>query len=243
MLLNKNPLISIITVVYNGEKTIKDTILSVENQTYKNIEYLIIDGNSTDKTLDIIAKNDKSINFLLSEKDLGIYHAMNKGLLHANGDWIIFLNSGDLFIHSNVLSELVINSGNRNFDVLYGNTLNLNTRNYIHKKLNINKDFFFSSTICHQSCVFSKDAIVLNGFFNTKYKILSDREWLLRGLLNNFNIVYCDIDICLWDDIGFSSRNIELFLREQKEFQTRYYNYFEKVKARILNKIYKLIIC
>lgn len=241
MSLNSNPLISIITVVYNGENTIEGTIKSVESQSYKNKEYIIIDGFSTDDTLNIITKYKESINFLLSEKDLGIYYAMNKGLLHVNGDLIIFLNSGDLFSNSDVLTDIVLKYRDVSFDILYGNTLHLNTLNYIQKELNINKYYFFSNTICHQSCVFTKNSIILNGFFNTKYKILADREWLLRGFINNLKIVYCNIDISIWDDIGFSSNNIKLYIQEQKVFQYKYYNYFEKYWAMIYNKIYKLI--
>ena len=91
----KKPLISIITVVLNDKDNIEKTILSVLNQNYKNIQYIIIDGGSSDGTIDIIKKYEKNIGFWISEKDEGIYDAFNKGLKHTNGDLIGFTNSGD----------------------------------------------------------------------------------------------------------------------------------------------------
>ena len=93
---SKNPLVSIITVVYNAEEFLEETILSVLNQDYKNIEYIIIDGGSTDLTLDIIKKYHEKIDIFVSEDDKGIFDAMNKGIGLANGEWLNFLNAGDV---------------------------------------------------------------------------------------------------------------------------------------------------
>ena len=100
--------ISIITVVYNNENTIKDAIDSVLSQTYKNIEYIIIDGSSTDQTINIIKSYKKKITKFISEKDLGIYDAMNKGILQATGDIIGILNSDDLY-ENNKIIEIITN--------------------------------------------------------------------------------------------------------------------------------------
>ena len=94
--------VSIITTTLNSEKNLDKCIRSVINQTYKNIEYLIIDGCSYDKTLQIIKKYKKKINFILSEKDRGIWDAMNKGLRHASGDIVCFLNSDDFFYKKSI---------------------------------------------------------------------------------------------------------------------------------------------
>src|SRR5688572_4810851 len=93
------PLLSIITVVYNGEQLLEKTILSILNQTYTNIEYLIIDGRSKDRTVDIIKKYENKISYWVSEPDKGIYDAMNKGMNAAKGDYIWFINAGDV-IHA-----------------------------------------------------------------------------------------------------------------------------------------------
>ena len=93
----KENLISVITVCYNAENNLERTILSVLNQTYSNIEYIIIDGGSTDGTIDLIKKYADKITYWQSETDKGIYDAMNKGIQKATGEWINFMNAGDLF--------------------------------------------------------------------------------------------------------------------------------------------------
>ncbi|ORM38742.1 hypothetical protein A2G94_05325 [Francisella endosymbiont of Ornithodoros moubata] len=100
------PLITVITVVYNGEAYLEKIILSVINQTYESVEYIIIDGGSTDGTIDIIKKYESKINYWISEAYNGIYDAMNKGIKLATGDWINFMNAGDLFYNLSVLERL-----------------------------------------------------------------------------------------------------------------------------------------
>src|SRR5438105_14705 len=118
------PRISIITVVYNNVANIEVTILSILNQTYKNIEYIVIDGGSTDGTLDVIKKYKDKISFWVSEKDNGIYDAMNKGIKVATGEWINFINSGDSYFDNDVLEKIMeaeyFNA--TSIDVIYGNT-------------------------------------------------------------------------------------------------------------------------
>lgn len=115
------PKISVVTVCYNAINDIEKTILSVINQTYSNIEYIIIDGGSTDGTMDIVNKYKDKIDVIVSEPDKGIYDAMNKGIDRATGDWINFMNAGDCFFN-NVALENVFprNYESVNFDILYG---------------------------------------------------------------------------------------------------------------------------
>ena len=133
----KKPLISIITVVFNGEKKLEKTILSVINQTYDNLEYIVIDGSSKDGTIDIVKKYEDKINYWVSEKDSGIYEAMNKGILASKGDYINFMNAGDFFTKNNLVSEVVNILASEEIDFLYGD-FNIGNNNYqISKHLNI----------------------------------------------------------------------------------------------------------
>ena len=119
--MNMNPKISVVTVCYNAASEIERTIKSVINQTYSNVEYIIIDGGSKDGTVDIIKKYADKVSYWVSEPDKGIYDAMNKGIIAATGDWINFMNAGDWFCGSSVLSDIshyLIN--NREFDIIYG---------------------------------------------------------------------------------------------------------------------------
>lgn len=115
------PLITVITVVFNGEEHLQETILSVINQTYVNVEYIIIDGGSTDGTLDIIRKYEGTIDYWVSEKDAGIYDAMNKGIALATGEWVNFMNCGDVFYEKVSIKNIFREPGLALFDVIYGN--------------------------------------------------------------------------------------------------------------------------
>ena len=117
----EKPLISIITVVLNGEKQLDRTIQSVLYQTYNNIEYIIIDGGSTDRTIDIISKYKKTIDYWACEKDDGLYDAMNKGIDIATGEWINFMNAGDEFYSYSVLTNIFDNQNHQETEIIYGN--------------------------------------------------------------------------------------------------------------------------
>ncbi len=114
------PLITIISVVYNGAEQVEQTILSILNQSYENIEYIVIDGGSTDKTLDIIRKYDAKIAYWTSEPDRGIYDAMNKGIRLASGDWINFMNAGDDFYQTDVVERVAAAAESGAADLIYG---------------------------------------------------------------------------------------------------------------------------
>lgn len=115
----KPPRITVITVVFNGQEYIERTILSVVGQTYPNLEYIIIDGGSTDGTIDIIRKYEDKIAYWQSEKDFGIYDAMNKGLSKANGCWVNFMNAGDVFYTLDTVTEIFA-AGRQRATVIYG---------------------------------------------------------------------------------------------------------------------------
>lgn len=143
------PLLSVITVVYNSVNLLESTIESVTNQEYPNIEYIIIDGGSTDGTVDIIKKFESVIDFWISEPDTGIYDAMNKGIAKASGEWISLMNSGDLYSSSTALNFL--NNCRVDVDIYYSDTILLTGK---HPTLSIAS--VENKTFIHQSMVYKK---------------------------------------------------------------------------------------
>lgn len=189
---NKNILVTIITVVYNGAKTLEQTIQSVINQTYKNIEYIIIDGGSTDGTLDIIKKYKVSIAQWVSEPDKGLYDAMNKGIKKASGELIGMINSDDWYEPNAV--ELIVNAYNKNpekqifhgdrYDIMEDGTKRI-------KKFNPSrfKFFYYGMTYNHPSMFVHKD-VYNKTLYNTCLRALSDYEFVLLNYLKNKDIFY-----------------------------------------------------
>lgn len=145
------PQVSIITVVYNGADCIEKTIESVLGQTYENIEYIIIDGGSTDKTLSIIKRHEDRIDQWISEPDHGIYDAMNKGIELASGEWLNFMNSGDCFVDNEVLSRTRPYLNNDSVSFIYGDTVICKDRYRIYRKCDRNH-----VNLVHQSCIYRK---------------------------------------------------------------------------------------
>lgn len=158
----KLPLVTIITVVYNGQDFIEETIKSVLSQSYNNIEYIIVDGGSTDGTIEIIKKYEQDISKWISEPDNGIYDAMNKGIFLANGDWMNFLNAGDSFVDSGVLSK-IFTSKLENITLVYGDIVAIK-ENGTHLRvnaINLKDDFSLRKgmKVCHQAIFYHKDII------------------------------------------------------------------------------------
>lgn len=183
-------LISIITVVYNGVKTLEQTIQSVLNQTFKNFEYIIIDGGSTDGTIEVIKKYEKHISFWISEPDKGLYDAMNKGIGFANGEIIGMINSDDWYEPNAI--EIIIESykfhpekrifhGDR-FDVLENGTKRIRKFNPSRFKF-----LYYGMTYNHPSMFVHKE-IYRDCCYNTSLKALSDYEFVLTQFLKNENI-------------------------------------------------------
>ncbi|GHV43981.1 glycosyl transferase [Spirochaetia bacterium] len=222
-----NTKISIITVVYNAASSIKKTLESVKNQTYNNIEYIVIDGGSTDETMAIVNEYKYIINVLVSEKDDGIYDAMNKGLSYATGEWMFFLNAGDLFINDNVINDVFTFDLN-NIDIVYGYIYCSNGKKiYPPKKINI-YTFMFEMTICHQSLFARKKCF--NNKFDIKYKIVADREWLLSQLESGSNFKYVDMPIVVYDNTGISS-HFFIIKNDLLKFHRVHFNLFVCIVA------------
>ena len=180
--------ISIITISLNNKKVIKETIESVLSQNFSNIEYIIIDGGSTDGSIDIINAYSDKIDCFISESDNGIYSAINKGLKIATGEVIGLLHAGDLFYDNNVLSKVKVSFKENNPDLIYGHSIvfDKNRDKLVRKNIspifkdNLMKFGWFPS---HQSIYFKANILKKCGFYNESYKISGDYEFLLRVLL------------------------------------------------------------
>lgn len=179
--------VSIITVVYNNCKTILDAINSVQSQSYNDIEYIIIDGNSTDGTLDIIKQNCSQFTKIVSEPDKGIYDAMNKGIKLATGDIVGILNSDDIYADKQVISD-VANCFliNKKLGILYGNLIYVkaNNTNHVVRKWNskpyFSKYFEYGNVPPHPALFLKKSVYNKVGLFNLEFKLAADYEFMLR---------------------------------------------------------------
>ena len=177
------PKVSIITVVYNDYKGIEHTIRSVMKQTYAELEYIIVDGLSTDGTIDVVDQYREEVSIFISEKDRGIYDAMNKGLAAATGDYVLFLNAGDE-LYEDMTLEKVFSSA-ENADIYYGETKLIDEDRQIigdrrHKtpKRFDWKSFRYGMNICHQA-IYVKRSIAEP--YDLKYELSADVDWVIRA--------------------------------------------------------------
>ena len=179
----KRPLISLITVCYNAESLIENTLKSAVSQTYKHFELVIIDGGSTDNTVEVAKKFHPYIGTLISEPDKGIYDAMNKGIKAAKGEWLYFLNAGDSFYDDRVLESIFEETIPQHLLFIYGKVQTVNEPsgvNYITGKPVTLSDFFSHYPICHQATFTHCKAFSTVGAYNTHYKLAADTEWFAR---------------------------------------------------------------
>jgi len=242
------PLISVITVVFNGVEYLEKTINSVIGQTYENVEYIIVDGGSTDGTLDIIKKYDKQIDYWVSEGDKGIYHAMNKAISIATGEWLNFMNSGDDFINSNILKSIFLN--NVQSELIYGDH---EIRYESFKKTVKAKklfEMFKGIPFCHQSMFISKNIQLSNPYQYEKYKYAADFDFIFNYLTSNkYSVFYTNFVISSVEAKGASNINIYTTIRENRAialnkfdaYWVRIYYKFRLVEA-FLREIIKLVL-
>lgn len=217
------PKVSVITVVWNDVKGLERTIQSVIEQTYENVEFIIIDGGSTDGTVDVIKKYEEHIDYWISEKDNGIYDAMNKGISLATGVWVNFMNAGDKFVDQNVLSNIDFNDLSK-YVLIYGNKI---YRKKIVYPLEIIKLEVGEIHANHQSMFFNKDKLGSDLHYDLTYKIYGDYELVNKIYLNyKTSIKYINLVIADFEGGGISS-----FISTQKR----------KDKYRIVYKYYGLL--
>lgn len=229
-------LFSVITINYNNCEGLQRTIESVIGQTYKDYEFLVIDGGSTDGSVEIIKKNAESISYWVSERDNGIYHAMNKGVAQAHGDYCIFMNSGDCFFNNNVLN--IIKSANSNDDIIIGK-VSVNKPGVIISpppKGELTFYHLYSGSIPHQGS-FIRTELLRKYPYDENLRISSDWKFFVQTMIiDNCSVRFVDEYIAIYDLNGFSSDNPKL-MREEKEsvlkelFPPRVLEDFRMIKA------------
>ncbi|WP_029272096.1 glycosyltransferase family 2 protein [Flavobacterium sp. KJJ] len=243
--------ISIITVVYNNEKTIKDALESVLRQTYKNIEYVIIDGNSKDNTVSIIREYESRLGYFVSEKDNGLYDAMNKGIQSATGDVIGILNSDDLYQDFKVITDVMEQFNNdSDLDILYGNLVYVKSndtdaivRNWKCKPYY--DRFFENGNVPPHPALFVKRSVYDKvGLFNLDYKLAADYELMLRMLKKyNFKIKYIDRLIVKMRLGGATNQSFTNIINQNKEIVRAWKNNSLKAPLYLMPvRIFKRLI-
>jgi glycosyltransferase involved in cell wall biosynthesis len=209
-----SPAVTVVTVVFNGAKNLEETIKSVLNQTYRNVEYIIMDGGSTDGTVDIIKKYQDQLAYWISAPDKGIYDAMNKSIDKATGEWINFMNCGDRFASLDVLE---IFTKKYDADILYGDAI-IQYTNFetTFKKYPLNT-IWKHSPFCHQAC-FVKTSLMKEYKYNLKYKIGADHEIFYRAYMEGKRFHELPITICYFDGTeGTTKKRIITAIRDKKD--------------------------
>ncbi len=246
--------VSIITPTFNSSKTIIDTINSINSQSYDNIEHIIIDGNSTDETVNLCKKYAPN-SIIITEQDSGIYDAMNKGIKRASGEIISILNSDDFYINEHLIS-IIAESFRINNDVkiIYGNLIyvsskdiSISIREWISKPY---YDRFFedSNVPPHPTLFLKKEVYQLVGTFNLNYKLAADYEFMFRLFkLYNFKSLYINMFFVKMRTGGASNKNINNILYQNYEIFKSWKSLGYKVPPlffikKILNRITQFFI-
>ena len=222
----ENPLISIITVVYNGAEHLEETIQSVLEQTYPHVEYIVVDGGSTDGSVEIIRSYDAAIDWWVSEPDKGIYQAMNKGLARASGDLINFLNADDYLLPES-LKHVATACQEEQADVYYGNQLFLWEVNgeRLHKRCIPNLQLMEKKMgLFHQACFVRRAVFEELGAFDESFSIAGDYEFMLRAFLAKSRFAHVNAYLSAFR-LGGKSASYKRYIegyRIQKRYQLPY---------------------
>lgn len=204
---------SIITINFNNREGLKFTIESVKNQTFKDFEFIIIDGGSTDGSVEVIKQHANYLTYWVSEKDNGVYHAMNKGVTQAHGDYLIFMNSGDCFHSSDILTEVA----DYQEDIICGKVLKGNsTKPSGHNKPTITLVDLMRRSLPHQA-MFIKRELMSKHPYDENYKIMSDWKFCIEAIIfDNCSFRNSDIIVADYDISGISTNSNGLLPKERE---------------------------
>ena len=230
-----HPKFSIITVTYNAGKVLEDTIQSVVFQTYRNVEYIIVDGNSKDNTLEIVDKYRDRISQVLSEPDKGLYDAMNKGIRLATGDYLCFLNAGDGFYTPDTL-QTIANAAmaeERLPDVLYGETAEIDEeRRFVRmRRLQAPKELTWRSfkdgmMVCHQAFYARREIAPM---YDLKYRLSSDVDWCIKVMKCAEKLVNVNATVVNYLQNGLSLQHHRASLKERFWIMSKHYGFLPTV--------------
>lgn len=233
MLTHFHPKFSIITVTYNAAAVIEDTLQSVITQTYKNIEYIIVDGASTDRTMEIIGRYRKHIHTVVSEPDRGLYDAMNKGIRLATGDYVCFLNAGDE-LHEDDTLQLIVHSltGLPGLpDVIYGRTAIVDEEGHFLRMRRLEPpenltwhSFRQGMLVCHQAFFARRDHAVP---YDLRYRFSADFDWCIRVMKQSTVLHNTRLTLIDYLNEGMTTRNHRASLAERFRIMCRHYGYVQ----------------
>lgn len=225
--------VSVVTVCYNAESSIAGTLNSVLEQTYKDFEYVIIDGASEDNTLKIIDSfkagfEEKEIPFkVISEKDDGIYDAMNKAIGYLQGEWIIYMNADDSFADPDVLTDIFADNSSDCIDIIYGDSYRVRGDkkkiDVADKDIELLKDYKF---FCHQAA-FTRRRIIDEIRFDGRFKICADYDFFLQAYLKGYKFHHENRVVCVYSVEGTSNKQY---------YNTILDNYHVRIKNGIIKK-------
>lgn len=231
-----SPKISIITVVFNGEKHIGKTIESVLAQSYGEIEYIIVDGKSTDRTVELV-EGYEGIHQVVSEPDNGLYDAMNKGLKLATGDFIWYLNAGDQVYSTDTVKKMVEGLQGEP-DILYGGTMIIDEQQKEVGDRRLKpparlswKSFRQGMVVCHQSLVVRRTVAPA---YNLDYRLSADIDWAIRATKNAKEIQNTNLVLSRFMEGGMTEHNIKAGLKERFRIMTRFYGFIPTVLRHFL---------
>lgn len=222
--------ISIITVNLNNLEGLKKTAESILNQSYRNYEFLVIDGSSDDGSKDYLLEISSKLTHFISEPDKGIYSAMNKGIKIAKGDYIYFLNSGDIFFDSDTLSE-VVEKMDDGLDLYYGDLVYNWPKGveYVHFPKELSYQFFVIDNINHQACFIKRSLFERFFYYNENYKIISDWEFLIFTVCKGeISYKHLEIMISIYDTSGISTnvKNRQAIYADKEEVIKKHFPLF-----------------
>lgn len=233
-----HPLVTVITVVYNRANTIEDCIRSVCAQSYCNIEYIVIDGASTDGTVNVIERYKDAIDYFVSEQDNGIYDAMNKGLGLASGDYILFLNSDDWY-HEQAVQYLMNQALMHDSDVTHADIFRVSQRGFILGRLNGWLDDSLYTTdmpIRHETMLVKKQIYNTFGGYNTNFNIIADYDFVIRLYKSGCRFRHVPQALLFFRVTGYSSTQLNERRAERKKLFVRMYPFLDDLDAGKLAK-------